>query len=542
MRRSSGGGEQPCQRWNDDKFAQLQGRHDDLLAGVSQIVLVGVPDLLDEAMRVQAFEHTRELRTGIGRQDAPQAAVAEAADLPLAARQGREEGEIVGAAQVEAAIPAVVQASRFRQTLDLRDAGGRVGQVGEESQIAVIGRAEDLPQGGQAIDGLLHRREFGLSGAVAMFHPAVVTKERDVVDGRLDAQDQGLLIIELEGHRSHVVLQTGPFDPRMDVIAQLILVVPGELAAQKGSDVIRLDRVDGRTDQGLVERPQVLLTVEDEVGGVLDLHQAPVVGGGKASGDWAVLGREGVEGAVQALDGEGIGQRLRPHAVAEHAERIVQRLDRDARLPQLAPQPGVAVAVEMQAEWRPRWHPQIAQAELRIKDVEVVVQALAVFVAQRGLAGRLVVPRREGGAGFHRREDVDQPRLVAACVQERTDAVFLAEGVGRANELNLQAVFAGKSLGVVPDLLAQGLGEARIVEQADAVAAQIGRHPLGVANTRQRAHDDNAVVARHDARDLRGVAVSQQGHGGTLLSAPDEVRTRSAMPQDTPFLVSALPS
>src|SRR4051812_36291592 len=92
---SSGGWEQPRQRGNDDEFTQLQGGQDDLLAGVREVVLVGVPDLLDEAMHVQAFEHARELRAGVAGQDAPQAAVAEAADLPFATSQGGEEGQVL---------------------------------------------------------------------------------------------------------------------------------------------------------------------------------------------------------------------------------------------------------------------------------------------------------------------------------------------------------------------------------------------------------------------------------------------------------------
>src|SRR5207244_13292049 len=107
MRRSLGGGwKQARQRGNHDELAQLQGGQDNLLARVGQVVLVGVPDLLDEAMDVQAFEHARELRTGVVRQDAAQAAVAEAADLPFAARQGGEERQVFRAEEVEAAVTA----------------------------------------------------------------------------------------------------------------------------------------------------------------------------------------------------------------------------------------------------------------------------------------------------------------------------------------------------------------------------------------------------------------------------------------------------
>src|SRR5437868_14950567 len=103
MRISSGGGwEQPSQRGNDDEFAQFQGSQDNLLTRVGEVVLVGVPDLLEEAMDMQAIEQARELRTGVGGQDPPQTAVAEAADLPFAACQSREEGQVFRPEEVEA--------------------------------------------------------------------------------------------------------------------------------------------------------------------------------------------------------------------------------------------------------------------------------------------------------------------------------------------------------------------------------------------------------------------------------------------------------
>src|ERR1700756_2980700 len=130
MDRSLGGiWEQPRQRGNDDQFAQFQGGQDDPLASRSEVVLVGMPDLLDEAMDMQAFEQARELGAGVLRQDAAQTAVAEAADLPLAARQGDEEGAVVGTAQVEAAIAAALLAPGLGQALHLLDTGARIAQV-----------------------------------------------------------------------------------------------------------------------------------------------------------------------------------------------------------------------------------------------------------------------------------------------------------------------------------------------------------------------------------------------------------------------------
>src|SRR5438874_3960477 len=107
-------GKQPSQRWDHDECAQLQGAHNDLLASLGEVVLVGVSDLLDQAMDMQALEQARELGTGVVWQDPLQVSVAEAADLPFAARQGDEEGEVVGAEQIEAAITPVVLTGRLR--------------------------------------------------------------------------------------------------------------------------------------------------------------------------------------------------------------------------------------------------------------------------------------------------------------------------------------------------------------------------------------------------------------------------------------------
>ena len=52
----------------------------------------------------------------------------------------------------------------------------------------------------------------------------------------------------------------------------------------------------------------------------------------------------------------------------------------------------VAIAVELQAERRPGGHAQVAQAELFVDEIEVVMQALTQLRAKEGLAAGLVVP------------------------------------------------------------------------------------------------------------------------------------------------------
>src|SRR3990170_1033439 len=278
-----------------------------------------------------------------------------------------------------------------------------------------------------------------------------------------------------------MMLETGAFDPSVEVVAQLVPVVASELASEESGNVVRLDRVDGRANERVIQGVELTLAVEDDVRDVLDLHDAPVVGGPELGSDRAIEGSEAVEGTMEVVGGKGVSQGLGAGEVSDAAEGIVQLLEGDAGLLELAGQPVVAVAVELETERCPGGHPEIAQTELGVDEVEVIVKALAVLVAQCGLPAGLVVPGSECRAGLHSREDVDQAGLITSLLEDSPNAVFLAESSDRANELDLQAVLSGDAFGVLPDLVAQGLGEARVVKETDPVNTQIGRHALGKA-------------------------------------------------------------
>jgi hypothetical protein len=287
---------------------------------------------------------------------------------------------------------------------------------------------------------------------------------------------------------------------------------------------------------------QVGLAMEDDVGGILDLHDAPMVGTAELAGDRAVAGGEAVQGMVEALDGKAVGQGLRFGEVRNAGEGVVQLREGDAGLTELAGQVVVAVAVELETEGRPSGHAEIAQPELGVEEVEVVVEALPVLVAQGRPPTGLVIPGGEGWAGLHGREDVDQARAFPPLAQDRPNAIFLAEAVDRTDELDLYAVLLGDPFGVTSDLLPQRLGEAGVVEEADPMLPQVVGHAFCKANAREGTRDDDAIKAGEDASDLGRVTFRQQRHTSTLLSRPSAVRGRSSVFKNTSFLVSALPS
>jgi len=54
---------------------------------------------------------------------------------------------------------------------------------------------------------------------------------------------------------------------------------------------------------------------------------------------------------------------------------------------------------------------------------------------------------------------MDQAGMLAALLEDLADAVFLAEGFGAADALDLQAVLSGDPLSIGPDLIAHRLTE-----------------------------------------------------------------------------------
>ena len=61
-------------------------------------------------------------------------------------------------------------------------------------------------------------------------------------------------------------------------VADFVLVVAGEFSGKKGSDILRLDGVDGGSGNVVINGFKCGLRGENDVGRVFGLHNAPVIG------------------------------------------------------------------------------------------------------------------------------------------------------------------------------------------------------------------------------------------------------------------------
>jgi hypothetical protein len=78
---------------------------------------------------------------------------------------------------------------------------------------------------------------------------------------------------------SHGVFDPRPWDTQVEAVPHFVLIVPLQLLTQESGHGLGFDRMDGGAGQVLIEGLQVCLATEDDIGRLLALIQAPVVGG-----------------------------------------------------------------------------------------------------------------------------------------------------------------------------------------------------------------------------------------------------------------------
>src|SRR4029077_1139946 len=105
---------------------------------------------------------------------------------------------------------------------------------------------------------------------------------------------------------------------------------------------------------------------------------------------------------------------LRPRPVVDAQKGVVGKLEADPGGGELAGQPAMSVAIELQAERTPSRDAQIDQAQLGVDEVEVIMQAFTGSRAQESAMGLLAVPGLVGGTSFHRRNEMTPDGSVSA--------------------------------------------------------------------------------------------------------------------------------
>src|SRR6202043_4162423 len=301
----------------------------------------------------------------------------------------------------------------------------------------------------------------------------------------------------------------GPLDPRCELTADLLGDLGSDSVAEEGGDVFGFDSEDGLPGKLLIERFEDGWRAEHQIRGVFDLHETPMVGLSKHVEHRTALLGVPIEDATQHVGREAIGKGLRALPVVDAQESVVGQGETDPGGGELAGQPAMPVAIELEAERTPCRHAQIDQTQFGVDEVEVVVQAFAGIRPQERAMRLFVVPGLVGVAGFHRRDDMDQAGMVAAHGKDLGDDVFLAN-VLLGNVFDGDASRTGQFGSAVAHAITKRFGKSRIVEDPDLPRRKKPHHPFRIAGPGQRAGDDDPVVAGEHPGEALAVTLRQQ--------------------------------
>ena len=327
-------------------------------------------------------------------------------------------------------------------------------------------------------------------------------EESDIVGGALNPGDHAGLVVELDAGRSHMMADPGALDERGEIVAEFAGEAAMELMAQEHGHITGLDDMDRGAHDGVVERLEMGLLAEDHIGGIFNLHQAPVIAGAELAEHWDITSCPLIQTDLELLAIQGVREFLSTRGIGNGDQGVIRHREGDVCCHQLPGQPGVAVEIDLQPERCPSGDTHVAQPEGLIDTVEVVVQAFAGGGLERGMMSALVVPGLEGRTGLHGGKNMDQPRMVAAGGKDLLDPILLAKGLGFADEFDLDPSLGGELFGIDSNLLPPWFGPVSIIKQADLVIAEISAHSGRMADIGQCAGNHHPVKAGQRARDF----------------------------------------
>lgn len=501
----------PSQQGDYGHLAKLQTGGGGPASEGRQVVFERTSDFLHQPVFAKTPQHGRYL-PAVHRKAMLKVAVAKSRYSGATIDDRPEYIQVGLRKEVEAAKAAIIFPHRARELVQIAYRVGRIVDRRYEIQIPAVGRQKQSAQVHQAVDRFLHGRHLARYSAVPVFHLPVVLEKGDIVGRRFHPKHQPVFVVHLDGHLPHVMLDAGALDAGGKVVAQFVPVSAMGLSPQKSRHPVGLDAVNGGSRQFGVQVRQLRLPVKNDIRGVFDLHQAPMVGVERFD-DRAVARSDRIEEAMEIFRLEPVAESLRRIPIVALHKGVVQQGESNAFVAQHGRQGVVPVKVELKPKRCPSRHAQIAQPELGQDKVEVIMQAFGGGGLQKGAPGLFVVPGRVAGTRLHRRKHVNQSGMLTTGLQDLTDPLLLAEIV-LPDELDRKTGLGSQPLGVFPDLVAKRFGPFGVVEDPDAVGIQKAGHALGIANAGNRAGDHNPIPAGEHSCNFVRVPLEKQIHGG----------------------------
>jgi len=335
-------------------FSEAAASRDGGAASAGEVVAIGAGDAFDDVELAQPGEVSGE---GGGRalgECWQEVGATEAGDIESGTLEGRKQGLFGVAEEVETPDGAAFDGARSGEAVERADAGREVVQTGEVFQVAAVAAEQDVTEVGEAVDVLFDGSKGVACWTVPMFYLAVVLERGDVVGGGLKAQDEREFVVDLDRGLAKAMLDAGALDPGGELTADLLGELGRDLVAEEAGHVFGFDGQDGLPGKLFIEGFEDGLRAKHQISGVLDLHETPVVRLGEDVEHRTALLGVAIEDVMQAGGRQVIGEGLRPLPVVDVQKGVVGKFEPDVGGSELARQPAMSVAIELEAERTPK--------------------------------------------------------------------------------------------------------------------------------------------------------------------------------------------
>lgn len=504
---------------NDKHFAEPKGYCGNPPPKSGKVVFIIPGDFFDKPMFAESSDDIGYLTWRLPLKESADSAVTETADIEFSPDDRDEDVEIVAVKEIEAAIGALIGPNRAGNLLQISNTVGGIVNRGEKLDIAAIGIAKYACELRQAVDGLFERREFQAFAAVTVYHLAVVFKEGDIVGGCFDTKNKAVFVIHLDSGLAHMVLDACTLYAGMKIIAEFIFKAIGEFTAQKHGNLFRLDSMDCGANEIFVKRLKIGLAFEHNVCGVFNLHNTPVISAGKTTRSGAICADYLIQRSVQNSGIKLIGKPLSCGDVRDIYESVVSHRMADFLVDQLARKDSVPVAIELQPKGSPSGNTQVAQPILRMYEIEIVVQTLALRRFEKGLARVFIMPRLEGIARFHGREDMHQSGMFSPLPEYLFYALLFAKTL-LLDEVDRHPIVPRNFLSVCSDIFPNPVCPGGVIEYKNSQPPNKPCHGLSMSNGNQRAGYYDPIKTRKHKGNLFRVTFDERVHGYSLSHQP----------------------
>ena len=111
----------------DDEIFEFAGERGRTQSEGAEAIAIGSRDFLDHAVESQAFDESGELAAAFAREVAPKVFVGKASNGELSAKEGLEQGPIVGQEEVKPSVAALAGLNGLSDTVERSQIHGRVG-------------------------------------------------------------------------------------------------------------------------------------------------------------------------------------------------------------------------------------------------------------------------------------------------------------------------------------------------------------------------------------------------------------------------------